>query len=284
MLRADRSLRLNIGGAPELPHVQALEDLYAYPCRPRRGDVVMIVGRSGSGKSTLALFLAAEMNLPTLYFSADMTGYEASIKVACSRLEEDVDGIEEMVEGGSESAALVYDTLRDVNITFSFGEITWRGVEAEVEAYVELHNQYPEVIVIDNLMDVEGCDTEYAAQQEAMQFLHNLARVTGATVIIMHHATDKSRDAEADPYRPPARKDIKNGLGEKPQLTLGVALNPFNNEFSIAVLKQRMGRSDQTGRSYVTIQAVPSHSSFRKKEPLQAMRYVAGKLEEEIDA
>ena len=235
----------------------------------------MITGRSGSGKSTFAEYIVAEMNLHTLYFSADMSAFEASVKLASSRLGLTTGEVEELVAEGGESARRVFDTLRELNITFSFGEITWRGVEAEVEAYIELWNRFPEVIVIDNLMDVEGCDTEYSAQQEAMQFLHNLSREIGATVIIMHHATDKSRDADADPYKPPARRDIKNGLGEKPQLTLGVALNPFTNEFNVAVLKQRMGKSDQTGRQYVTLQAKPEHSSFERAVPLQ-MRYVAG--------
>lgn len=278
MLRADRSLRLNISSAPELPHVPVLQDLYDFPCRPRRGDVIMITGRSGHGKSTFALYLVSKMNLPTLYFSADMSAYESSIKLACSELDMTLDQVEELIAEGGESAQRVYDRLREVNITFSFGEITWRGVEAELEAYVELWNQYPEVIVIDNLMDVEGCDTEYSAQQEAMQFLHNLSRETGASVVIMHHATDKSNDAKSDPYAPPARREIKNGLGEKPQLVLGVALNPFTGEFHVAPLKQRMARSDQTGRQYITLMALPERSSYQRKEPLAQQHYVAGKL------
>lgn len=272
MLRADRSLRLNISGAPELPRVPILSDLYAFPLRLRRGELVMIAGRSGSGKSTFALFLAAEMGLPTLYFSADMSAREASVKLACSRLQRDADSIEEVVSEGGESAQRVYDTLKDSSIDFVFGEITWHAVEAEIEAYIEVWNQFPEVIVIDNLMDVEGCDSDYAAQQEAMQFLHNLTRETGATVIVLHHATDKSRDATIDPYEPPARKEIKNGMSEKPQTILGVALNSFSNEFKIAPLKQRMGKSDQTGRQYVTVQAIPEQSRYERKAP-QVVRY-----------
>lgn len=273
MLRADRSLRLNIQGAPELPHVPVLEDLYRFPTRLRRGELVMIAGRSGSGKSTFAEYLAAEMNLPTLYFSADMSAYEASIKLACSRLHRSVDQIEEMVHAGGEPERRVYDALKNVNITFAFGEITWKGVEAEIEAYIEVNNAYPEVVVIDNLMDVEGCDSDYTMQQEAMQFLHNLTRETGATVIVLHHATDKSRDAMVDPFLPPARKDIKNGMSEKPQLILGIGLNPFSNETTIAVLKQRMGRSDQTGKQYVTLLAIPEQSRYARKEPIRMIHY-----------
>ena len=260
MLRVDRSLRLNIQGAPELPRVDAFTDLYKWGWRPRRGDLVMIAGRSGSGKSTFAEFLVAEMGLPTLYFAADMTPYEASIKLACSRLRATTEQVEEMIEGGMGEE--IFSMLAEVPITFSFGEITWKGIAVEMDAYVELWNRYPEVIVIDNLMDVEDCESDYTMQQEAMQFFTNISRETGATVIVLHHATDKSRDANIDPYMPPARKEIKNGMSEKPQNILTVALNPFSSEVNVAVVKQRMGKADQSAAQYTAIYAIPDESRY----------------------
>jgi len=78
----------------------------------------------------------------------------------------------------------------------------------------------------------------------------------------MHHASDKSWDARTDPWSPPSRDQIKNGMSEKPELTLSVAINPHSYEYHIAVLKQRMGPSDPTAQSYATIRCDPERTRF----------------------
>lgn len=265
MLRADRALRLNIKGAPELPRVDAFRDLYKY-CHPRRGEFIMVTGRSGSGKSTFAEYWVSQMKVPTLYFSGDMSPREASVKLVCSALSMDADAVEYILEEGGERAQDVYRALKEIPITFSFGEITWHSIDAEIEAYIELWNMFPEVIVVDNLMDIEDCDSDYQMQQQAMQNLHNISRRLGATVIVLHHATDKSLQALSDPFEPPARRDIKNGMSEKPQLIFGVALNPYDNVFRLSVLKQRMGKSDQSGTVHVELNAIPNQSRYEGRE------------------
>jgi hypothetical protein len=166
---------------------------------------------------------------------------------------------------GTEEQRELLDTLSKSKISFSFGSpITWWQVDDELNAWVDTYDEWPSVIVIDNLMDVADCESEYAMQMEAMQRFTELARLTGATVIILHHATDKGHDASTDPYNPPGRKDIKNGLGEKPELCLGVALDPYTKKFKIATLKQRMGPSDQTGKSFATLLAEPERTRFHK--------------------
>src|SRR5674476_1426940 len=134
MLSPARALSLNAESGRELPRVPALAALYARGCRPRHGEVIMVAGRSGTQKSGFALWWTCQMNLPTLYLSADMSPFTASARVASLML----------------------------NLTFSFGAITWPGVDAEIEAYVELHNAYPEMVVINNLMDIEGAASDYA--------------------------------------------------------------------------------------------------------------------------
>ena len=226
----------------------------------------MIAGRAGSQKSGFALFWTRMMGLPTLYLSGDMTAFEATSRLVGMETCEGIEAIEAGLEGPDRDR---YDAALDgVNITFSFGQpITFRAIEAELEAWVELRNCYPAVIVVDNLMDIDGCESDYSAQQEAMQILSSLTRDTGSTVIVIHHATDKSYEASNQPGYPPSRKEIKNGLAEKPQLTLTVALEPEYSELRVACVKQRSGRSDPAAQDFIRLKAHPEITRFGPIRP-----------------
>lgn len=262
MLSAGRTfVRASKTGIP-LPEVEELRDLYRYGCHFRRGEVVMIAGRSGSQKSGFALWLVTQMRVPTLYFSADM-----SIHTAGTRVTEIVTGhTEEQIDGNrlDPDRRREYERLlAEVPITFSFkSPITQYAIENELNAYIELWDAYPEVIVVDNLKDMDGAESEYIGQMEAMAALTEIARATGSTVIVMHHASDKSWDAKDKPFAPPSRAEIKNGLSENPELSLSVALEPNRNRFRIAVIKQRSGPCDPTARTWVELHAVPETTSF----------------------
>lgn len=267
MLNPLRALTLNYQSGRPLPKVDDLSALYGIGCTPRHGEVIMIAGRSGTQKSGFALWWVDEMRLPTLYFSADMSAFTASARIASKRTKFTTDRIEQILKGNDEELkATIMSEMQDSGITFSFGSpITWRQVDRELDAYVELWNRYPEILVFDNLMDFEGADADYAAQMDVIQEATSLARHTGATVLLMHHASDKSWDARDHPWEPPSRDQIKNGLSEKPELTLSVALNPTTMEYKIAVIKQRMGPSDPSARRFVaSIRCRPEITTFTK--------------------
>lgn len=274
MLDAARSLSLSIDSAPPLPRVAGLDALYRHNVEPRRGEFIMIAGRSGQQKSGFALWWVSQMNLPTLYFSADMTSRQASVRLASSLMDMTTEQVERLwhEEGGAEE---IVEALRDLNITFSYGPISWSGVDEEIEAWVELHDSYPEVIVFDNLMDIEGAESDYTEQMMTMQLLWELSRSTKATVVVLHHASDASYEAASDPYKPPSRKDIKNKLGEKPEMVLTVALNPNRGVFAVAPVKNRMGFCDMSGGTFVELDIEPEKTRFG---PLTRHRVVEGTM------
>lgn len=227
----------------------------------------MVAGRPGHQKSGFALWLVAQWGLPTLYFSADMSPFQASMRLACMAAGRTLEQMEKGLELGS---VKIDDLLGDLPITFSFGKpITFPGIESEIEAYVDLWDAFPEVVVFDNLMDFEAGESDYAAQMAILQDLDAFKTDTGATVMVLHHATDKGKKAVEHPELPPPRSEIKGGLAEKPELTLGVALNPLNLTYNIATLKQRMGPSDPSGERFVTIQAEPEKTRFRALHSLR---------------
>ncbi|WP_031513736.1 AAA family ATPase [Streptomyces sp. NRRL F-5123] len=267
MLTPGRALAQNAEAGRELPRVEAFDDLYAMGVRPRHGEVVMIAGRSGTQKSGFALFWVAQMNLPTLYFSADMSAFTASSRLA-SMMTRDTSTMVEagMAEGGKYRQGYI-DALDGLNITFSFGSpISWRAVDEEMEGFVELWEAYPSVLVFDNLMDFENAESDYTEQMAVMQGCTELARHTGATVIILHHASDKAWEAKTSPWSPPSRDQVKGGLSEKPELALSVALDPTSMAYNVACIKQRMGPSDPTAGRYATMICEPEYTRFKKAE------------------
>lgn len=268
LLSPARSLTLHAESGKELPRIDAFEPLYNIGCRPRHGEVVMIAGRSGTQKSGLALFWAAQMNLPTLYFSADMSAFTASSRLTSMMTGDTTTMVEAGMAAGGRYREEYLAALAHLNITFSFGSpITWKAVDEELEAYVELWDAYPAVMVFDNLMDFDSAESDYTEQMAVMSGLTELSRATGATVIVLHHASDKSWEAKSDPWAPPSRDQVKGGLSEKPELSLSVALDPTSMEFRIAVIKQRMGACDPTAKRYATLRCQPEYTRFTKPEP-----------------
>lgn len=228
----------------------------------------MIAGRSGTQKSGLALFWVAQMNLPTLYFSADMSPFTASSRLASMATGETTEQVEAGMRRNRISRRRYLDALSDSRIAFSFGApITWQSIDEELQAYVEVWDAYPQVIVFDNLMDFDAAESDYVAQMAVMSGATELARATGATVIILHHASDKSWEAKTDPWSPPSRDQVKGGLSEKPELSLSVALDPHTGEYKIAVIKQRMGPSDPTARSHAVLWCEPETTRFHATAP-----------------
>ncbi|MFF4244286.1 AAA family ATPase [Streptomyces sp. NPDC001822] len=267
MLTPARSLALHAESGKELPRIEAFEALYQMGCRPRHGEVIMIAGRSGTQKSGLALYWVAQMALPTLYFSADMSAFTASSRLASMMTGDTTEMVEAGMAAGGRHREGYLDSLSGLPITFSFGSpITWKNVDEELQAYIELWDAYPQVLCFDNLMDFDGAESDYTEQMAVMSGLTELARATGATVIILHHASDKSWEAKSDPWAPPSRDQVKGGLSEKPELSLSVALDPNSHEYRVAVIKQRMGPCDPTARRYASMRCHPEVTRFSKLE------------------
>lgn len=272
MLTPARSLALHFDAGRELPEISELRDLYKLGggdgVKFRMGQVIMIAGRSGTQKSGLALWLAskwATMGISSLYFSSDMSPFTASSRVASMFTGYTTSKVEEMMNGDERSKKEVMAPIEGLPVTFAFGQLSWHRVDQNLEAYVELWDSYPDIIWFDNLMDFEGAESDYSEQMAVMSNATSLARETGSTVVLMHHASDKSWDAKAAPFEPPSRQEIKGGLSEKPELSLSVALDHYTKEYKIACIKQRSGPSDPTAARYATLICEPDVTRFHAR-------------------
>lgn len=268
MLTAGRAFWGSSDDGVLLPPVAGLQPLYDWGVQPREGQLIMVAGRSGSQKSGFVLYWVAHMGVPTLYLSGDMAPWEASERLACTLTGWTSEQVRSVVEAGDPDG-VVSGALAGCDITFSFRQpIMWQSVDEHLEAFVETRNMFPKVIVVDNLMDVDGCEGEYKEQQTAMQSLAALSRDTGCTVIVIHHATDKAPGVDQLPGLPPARSHIKNGLSEKPQLVLTVALSTeLGYELRVACVKQRSGKSDPAAQEYIRLLADPERTRYLEGPP-----------------
>lgn len=261
MFTAKRSMVLFANDAPELPHLDWLEGLYAKKVKLRRGELIVITGRSGTQKSALTMAMCIDWNIPTLYFAGDMSPSDVSYRLAENMMNMPREPVEDQLVNHGPMRDEILAELGKLNLQFSYGGISWPGIDAEIQAYVELYDAYPELIVIDNLMDIEGGETDYASQAENMSELKRLCEAIGCTMIVLHHASEGDGRAV---HECPPRSSLKNKLSEKPEVILGVALSPGTNEFRIAPLKGRGFPCDPSGNTYARLRAMPEVCRFEK--------------------
>ena len=259
MFSPRRALYRAHDGSEPLPEVPALEALYRQGFRPRRGEFVMIAGQPGAGKSAFAMWWIASMNLPCLYFAADMTAHQVSTRLAAVLTGHTVDAVAQAVADESPVLGYYEEEIDRSRMIFNFQSApSMTDVVEELEAYLEVFNTYPDIIAIDNLRNF--CEEQdYKEQQVVVSDLQTLARTTGATVVLLHHTTEAtSRDVRF----PQARKDLKNKLGELPEVVITTAVDPDEDVFRLAPVKMRGAKFDATGQTYAELRSDLSRASF----------------------
>jgi hypothetical protein len=224
----------------------------------RRGQMVMVAGVSGMGKSTFTQWLLTRMNLHTLYGSADMDPWDATVNVAAMMTGDEKATIEEAMQSGHDGYYL--ETLAASKLQFFFDSTpSLDDLVAELDAYVEVWDAWPDVVVVDNLINVQD-SIEYGGKMNILSELHSLAHSTGITVFILHHALESQ---QKDETMPPAKKHIDNKVTHYPELVLTIALDQVNELFRVACVKQRGGPADATGKTFLTLKADPARCQYR---------------------
>jgi hypothetical protein len=261
MLTPARALSL-AADADALPRVAELEPLYKYGFVPRRGQLLMVAGQPGAGKSAFALWLAQRMAAKTLYFSADMDAHTAVTRLAALITGFTVDEVSTALSGPG--FGFFEESLSESNIQFCFDSgPTLQDVADEITAYVELWDSYPEVIVIDNAMNVEAeMGEEHAGLRLIFKELHRMARETGAGVVVLHHTRE-----EASPFIPQQRASIQGKVAQLPERILTVALDTTQGTFLFAPVKNRGGKQDATGNTHFRLTAIPERATFAPYTP-----------------
>ena len=236
--------------AQPLPQVWKVFDNKSFRISFRKGQVSMIAAAPNAGKSMLALVYAIKAQVPTLFFSADtdtstvmlraishLSGYE-QVTVE-NLLQQNPHRYDEYLEQ-MEKIQWVFDSSPNLD-----------DIEMEVKAYVELYGVFPELIIVDNLMNVVAeHDNEWAGLREIMMNLHDLARKTEACVIVLHHVSEASE--YGSPTMPPPRRAIHGKVSQLPAVILTLGYDP-QGVLRVAPVKNRFGPHYADASQYATL-------------------------------
>jgi hypothetical protein len=222
----------------------------------------MIAGQPGSMKSTFAMWWAAQMNVRTLYLSADMDAHTATTRLAAVLSGDMVSAVVEQV--GQPGAEWYEEFLASSNIQFCFDSSpNLDDIADELDAYVEAWDAYPELLIVDNLMNCEAESGEsYQGMLRLMEEFHRMARMTGSALWVLHHTTENTTNAATFPQ---PRRDIQGKVTQLPEVVLTVAFDQQSNLFRVAPVKVRSGKSDANARLYAEFSAYPERASFGPK-------------------
>lgn len=233
-----RAVRSGAKIAANLPTVYS--SLAARQITLRRGEVTMVAGPPGAGKSTLALHWALKAQRPCLYFSADTHEHTMALRLASMITDTDQMQIE----------TFMHDTDWASRVLAQAGHIRWsfesapslQDIELELHAFHEMYGEYPELVVVDNLLDCTHSDgDEWGSMRSLLREFKWWARETGSSFLTLHHTS------EGVPGNPcPPRSAIQGKVAQTPALILTVT-NSQPGFLGVCSVKNRYGPADPSG-------------------------------------
>lgn len=212
----------------------------------------------GVGKSAFVLTYAIKSGVSTLYFSVD-----SDESVQASRMASIVSG-QPMEKSkadfrkrdmGSATAALA-----ELRVWMDYDSVTVDDIQNTLLAYDALHEEWPQLIVIDNVTNIQPEPTEAGEMLSSadllMDYFNKLARDTGAAVIGLHHAIGEYNNGGT----PIPLSGVKGQLGRVPSLIL--TLHRASGFFNVSTVKNRTGFSDPSGQDFVSLRFDDEHMSI----------------------
>ena len=247
MLNLNRAWRGSNTNATPLPDVWIA--LANKQIKFRRGQVCMVAAAPNAGKSMFALIYAVKAKVPTLFFSADTDTATVMMRAASH-----LSGHEQLlVESNLLSNRHYYDKylseMESIQFVFDSSP-SLDDIELEIKAYVELFGIPPELIVVDNLMNVVSeSDNEWAGLRAIMVEFHDMARKTEACVLVLHHVSEQTEYGKDN--RPPARRAIHGKVSQLPALIITLGFDPHNSILKVAAVKNRFGPHTADGSDHI---------------------------------
>lgn len=222
---------------------------------PRRGQLVLICAGPGTGKSAFILAYALKSKVPTLYFSADSDNF-----TQLSRMVSILSGSpleKSMVAAREQSIGPVEDELDKIPIRFNYkANPSLEIIEESLAAYDALYEDFPALVIIDNITNVRtdssDGDDPFSGLEGLMDYLHEMARETGACVVGLHHVTGPHNDGG----KPIPLSGIKGQIGRVPEMIL--TLHKVSDGYSpdllnISTVKNRGGKADPSGNDFASL-------------------------------
>ena len=239
----------SVRGSAGDPLPEVWENLAESGTQFRRGQLALVAAGPGTGKSAFVLNYALKAGVSCMYFSADSDAFVQLARSLAILGGLDMASAETMIR--SEETERIAEIIGDEPIRFSYNSSpTLQHIENQLLAYNELYGDFPELIVVDNALDVAiDTDEEQAQSLDAlMAWLHDTARVTEACVIVLHHVTGPFNNSNI----PIPLSGVKGQIGRVPELilTLHKQSEGGNEVLCVSTVKNRGQRADASGNTF----------------------------------
>ena len=209
----------------------------------RSSELTVIAGAPASGKSSFALATAYRMGVPTLYICADTAAWTVTLRAIAMVTGLHQYQVEERLLADPHSCDGALEDLKKIKWCFEPSP-SLDDIDQEVAAYEEVFGRNPELIVVDNAIDVADGPDEWQSLRQTMRELKYLAADSGAAVIVLHHVTEAIHVPEG---QAPPRYSI---LGKDTRLpSLVLTLTNQEGWIGCAVVKSRYSESDPQGKN-----------------------------------
>lgn len=264
LARAKRSM-----GAQGEPIPTVFRSLAAYDFHFRRGQLVLVAAGPGVGKSVLSQNLAMKAGCPALYFSLDsdaFTMYKRGASIVTGHRSKDVENAYNNGNGGFYDAKL--DAVENVRYDFT-GAATVDDLEDAIDAFAVVYGEYPHLLVIDNLVNVDGHDLADAGKSQTgpvIAYLKTLAQNTNACVVILHHLTGQYDDG----VTPAPLSALIEKVSKFPENVLNLfraeVAHGTTTQMGACLVKNRDGTADPSGNLYVLLHYDPPYAKLEDKK------------------
>jgi KaiC/GvpD/RAD55 family RecA-like ATPase len=211
----------------------------------------MVAAAPNAGKSMFALIYAVRAAVPTLFFSADTDTATVMMRAASHLSGHAQVTVEQNLNKRANHYNKELENISHIQWVFDSNP-SLDDIEMEIKAYIELYGIAPELIVVDNLMNVAAeSDNEWAGLRQIMMEFHDMARKTQACVLVLHHVSEQSEYGKAD--KPSPRRSIHGKVSQLPSLILTLGYSPQEGVLRVAAVKNRFGPMDSTGEDYASL-------------------------------
>ena len=217
----------------------------------RRGQVCMVAAAPNAGKSMFALVYAIKSKVPTLFFSADTDVATVMLRATAHVSGHTQQTVEKQMAFDANAYSKNLEDISHIQWVFDSSP-NLDDIEDEIKAYIELYGVAPQLIIIDNLMNVVAeSDNEWAGLRQIMMELHDMARKTEACVIVLHHVSEQTEYGPGT--EPPHRRSIHGKVSQLPALILTLGYDPLGKNLRVAAVKNRFGQHQADGKDYASL-------------------------------
>lgn len=218
----------------------------------RASELSMIAGVPGAGKSSLALYVAVFSRVPTLYVCADTSAWTMVLRMVAMLTGMSQSEVESRIITEGDDWAKEVMSTRASHIHWVFDSApTLDDIDSELQAYNEVMGADPELVVIDNLVDVSDGDDEFASMRRTMKELKFVARDTSAAVLVLHHTSEAYKYDLCPP-----RASLQGKVAQLPALVLTV--HSQDGSMLLASVKNRYGQADPSGQTVEPVWFTPN--------------------------